>query len=106
MDNYSISQNPAKSWKVGCGCALGFCATEEKNTLALVLLNAKHLCKWLRISLAKQFEQIQVMDKTQREEQSTALLTGGFYFKESGSALSCCALQTPTHQRQRVPLTD
>lgn len=106
MDNCSISQNPAKSWEVGRGCALGFCATEEKNTLALVLLNVKHLCKWLWISLAKQFEQIQEMGKTQREEQSKALLTGGFYFEESGSALSCCALETPTHQRQQVPHTD
>lgn len=31
MDNCSISQNPAKSWEVGRGCALGFCVTEEKK---------------------------------------------------------------------------
>lgn len=72
MDNCSISQNPAKSWEVGRGCALGFCATEEKDMLVLVLLNAMHSCKWSQISLAKQFEQVQVLGKTQREEQSKA----------------------------------
>lgn len=100
MDNCSISQNPAKSWEVGRGCALGFCATEEKNMLALVLLNS---CKWSQISLAKQFEQIQVLGKTRREEQRKALLTGGFYFEESGSALSCCALPTPLTKGSRYP---
>lgn len=81
MDNCSISQNPAKSWEVGRGCALGFCTTEEKknnnNTCGLVHLNVKHLCKWLQISLAKQFQQIQAMGETWREKQGRALLTGG-----------------------------
>lgn len=83
MDNCSISQNPAKSWEVGRGCALGFCATEEKknNMLALVPFNAKRLCKWLRILLAKQFQQIQAIGETQREKQSRVLLTGGGFWR-------------------------
>lgn len=77
----------------------------RKNMLALVLLEVKHLCKWSQISLARQFEQTKALGKAQREEQSKAILTGGFYCKESGSALSCSALPTPTHQRQQVPPT-
>lgn len=71
MDNCSISQNPAKSWEVGRGCALGFCTREERkknNSLALVSLNVKHLCKWLQILLAKQFQQIQTIRETQTTE--------------------------------------
>lgn len=79
MDNCSISQNPAKSWEVGRGCALGFCATEEKNTLVLVPLNVKHLCKWLRILLAKQFQQIQVIGETQRSKAELYLLAEFFH---------------------------
>lgn len=38
MDNCSISQNPAKSWEAGLGCALGFCTTGGKRI-------GKHLSK-------------------------------------------------------------
>lgn len=31
MDNCSISQNPAKSWEAGLGCALGFCVREKNG---------------------------------------------------------------------------
>lgn len=101
MDNCSISQNPAKSWEVGRGCALGFCATEEKKktTLVLVPLNVKHLCKWLRILLAKQFQQIQAIGETQRSKAERYLLAEFF----SWSLAQCWAavpLQAATHWRQ------
>lgn len=99
MDNCSISQNPAKSWEVGRGCALGFCTTEERKkkttTRGLVPLNVKHLCKWLRISLAKQFQQIQAMGETRREKQSRALLTAGGFCEVSGSVSSRSAPASP-----------
>lgn len=49
--------------------------------LALVPLNVKHLCKRLRILLAKQFRQTQAIAATHREKQSGALLTGGVFCK-------------------------
>lgn len=103
MDNCSISQNPAKSWEVGRGCALGFCATEEKNMLALVLLEVKHLCKWSQISLARQFEQTKALGKAQREEQSKAILTGGFYCKESVQRWAALPCQHPLTKDSRYP---
>lgn len=105
MDNCSISQNPAKSWEVGRGCALGFCATEEKNTLALVPLNVKHLCKWLRILLAKQFQQIQAIGETQKEKQSGALLTGrGFLWEVWLGVEPLCPRKHPLTEGSGYPL--
>lgn len=31
MDNCNISQNPAKSWEAGLGCAEGFCTARKKK---------------------------------------------------------------------------
>lgn len=91
MDNCSISQNPAKSWEVGRGCALGFCTTEEEknNSWALVPLNVKHLCKWLWILLGKQFQQREPSRRHERE--TTASTDWVFICKGAVAASSHCA---------------
>lgn len=76
-------------------CIRILCNRRKKNTLALVRLNVKHLCEWLGISLAKQFQRIQAISETQGEKQNGALLTGMGCFKESGWVLRCCAPTNP-----------